>query len=34
MEEALRLQAEEVEFEEYRCLLDSSSSVNVLCREG
>jgi hypothetical protein len=31
MEEVLQLQAEEVEAAEYRCLIDSSSSVRFSC---
>jgi hypothetical protein len=31
MEEVLQLQAEEVEAEEYRCDIDSSSSVRLSC---
>jgi len=32
MEEALRLQAEEVATEQYRCLPESSSSVRIECQ--
>jgi len=31
MEEALQLQAEEAEPEQYRCRIDSTSSINDLC---
>ncbi len=31
MEEVLQLQAEEFEVEEYRCDVDSSSSIHVGC---
>lgn len=31
MEEALQLQAEEVELDQYRCLRVSTSSINVAC---
>jgi hypothetical protein len=32
MEEALQLQAEEVEMNQYRCIVDSSSSVRIECQ--
>jgi hypothetical protein len=32
MEEALQLQAEEVEMEQYRCLPESTSSVRIDCQ--
>jgi len=32
MEEALQLQAEAVELEQYRCVIDSSSSVTIACQ--
>jgi hypothetical protein len=32
MEEALQLQAEEAEMEQYRCLIDSTSSVRFDCQ--
>ncbi len=31
MEEALQLQAEEVEMDQYRCLVNSTSSISVGC---
>lgn len=32
MEEALQLQAEEVAADQYRCLVQSTSSITVACR--
>jgi hypothetical protein len=31
MEEALQLQAEAVEMEQYRCIIDSSTSYTIHC---
>ena len=34
MDEVLSLQAETEEADEYRCLVQSTSSITALCREG